>query len=143
MSVDKETVRVKLLSFMLLTLVSLNTQAAAVASDEAGYIAFIWNLLISLIVLLVSVASAVLPVAAIRQWAGVWRAGAAASLLVLLIWVAVIIISRSISADTHRLWPFEIFAWAMINMIYMVALMTAKRIFERADQRAVEEAAED
>jgi hypothetical protein len=33
------------------------------------------------------------------------------------------------------LWLFEIFSWAMLNMIYMVSLMTIKRIFEKADEK--------
>ena len=34
---------------------------------------------------------------------------------------------------SHRLWPFELFAWAMANMIYMVIVMTAKRKLDKHD----------
>ena len=95
---------------------------------------FIWNLVIAAVVLVFSMASAVLPIAAIRQWRGAWRNAAIAPLLGLLVWVAVIVTSRSLDPTSHRLWPFEIFAWAMLNMIYMVSAMTIKRIFEKADQ---------
>ncbi len=105
------------------------------ASNDSETI-WLWNLFIALIVLLVTAASAALPLAAIKQWNRHWRIGAAIPLLVLLIWLAVIAVSRSLSDETHQLWPFEIFAWAMLNMIYMVALMTAKRLFDKEDEKS-------
>ncbi len=111
---------------------------AAQANDAAGNAELIWNLVIAATVLVFSLASAVLPVAAIRQWQGAWRISAILPLLALLAWIALIAISKSIDADSHRLWPFEIFAWSMLNMIYMVSAMTIKRIFEKADQEKLE-----
>jgi len=95
---------------------------------------WIWNLVIAVIVLAATAASAALPLAALKQWQGSWRVGAAIPLLILAIWVALILVSRLGDGQGHQLWPLEIFAWAMINMIYMVAIMTAKRIFIKHDE---------
>jgi hypothetical protein len=38
-----------------------------------------------------------------------------------------------LDATAHELWALEIFAWAMINLIYMVTAMTAKRMFVKHD----------
>ena len=99
----------------------------------------LWNLVVIIIVLMVAAGSAVLPLAAIRQWSGGWRTVAALPLLGLLIWVAVIALAKMASADAHALWPFEIFAWAMLCMIYMVTAMTAKRMFEKKDLQDAEQ----
>ena len=108
--------------------VELDPQAAAQSAE------WFWNLVISLIVITISAASAALPVAAFKQWTGSWRIAAMAPLVVLLLWVTIIVIARLESIDAHRLWPFEIFAWAMLNMIYMVAVMTIKRVLDKADE---------
>ena len=52
-------------------------------------------------------------------------------LFVLVIWMLVIIVGKIQSADSHNLWSFELFAWAMMNMVYMVTIMTIKRIDEK------------
>ena len=104
----------------------------AVASNGVGST---WNLLIALFVLLATAASAALPVAALRQWQGYWRLSAGLSLAVLAAWLGLIFVSRLFSEDAHRLWVLEIFAWSMLNMIYMVALMTIKRASEKADKK--------
>lgn len=96
--------------------------------------AWIWNLVIAVIVLAATAASAALPLAALKQWRGSWRVAAAAPLLLLGSWIGLIMLSRLGDGQGHRLWPLEIFAWAMLNMIYMVALMTAKRIFLKHDE---------
>ena len=108
--------------------VDLDPQAAAQSAE------WFWNLVISLIVITISAASAALPVAAFKQWTGGWRIAAVAPLVVLGLWVSIIVIARLASSDAHRLWPFEIFAWAMLNMIYMVAVMTIKRVLDKADE---------
>ena len=100
-------------------------------SSDAGF----WNLVIAAIVLVFSAASAALPLAALRHWHGGWRLGAMLPLCALLAWAALILLSKALDADSHRLWPFEIFAWAMLNMVYMVGLMTSKRIFDKADNK--------
>ncbi|PCJ19984.1 MAG: hypothetical protein COA96_16060 [SAR86 cluster bacterium] len=91
------------------------------------------NIAIIVIVFAAAAGSAVLPLSALRHWAGKWRLVALLPLLVVVIWTAVILLSRSVSPDSHQLWPFEIFTWAMITMIYMVTMMTAKRMFEKKD----------
>lgn len=93
----------------------------------------VWDMLILLVVFAITAASAVLPVAAIRQWGRNWKLVACLPLAGLLIWVVIIMLSRAINPDSHQLWQLEIFAWAMINMIYMVTVMTAKRMFARKD----------
>ena len=106
-------------------------QALGGLESESGWL---WTLLIAAFVLIVTAASAVLPYSAIRQWRGAWRVAAAAPLLVLLLWLGVIIVSRAMATGSHALWPLELFAWAMLNMIYMVSIMTIKRMFAKADE---------
>ena len=95
----------------------------------------IWDLLIAIIVLLTTLASAALPVAAIRQWPKKWRYSALFPLIILALWLGLIGVSKAADSRSHMLWLFEIFSWAMLNMIYMVSLMTIKRIFEKADEK--------
>jgi predicted ferric reductase len=94
----------------------------------------LWTLLIATFVLIVTAASAALPYSAIRQWRGAWRMAAIAPLVVLLLWLAVITISKILTTGSRALWPLEMFAWAMLNMIYMVSIMTIKRMFAKADE---------
>lgn len=118
-----------------LTLSAIGSSSwAAQAGSQDSEASWWWNLLIATIVLIFSLASALLPLAALKQWYRHWRLGAALPLLGLGLWVVIIVAGRVLDSQSHRLWPFEIFAWAMLNMIYMVALMTAKRVFEKADQ---------
>ncbi|HIF75902.1 MAG TPA: hypothetical protein EYG31_03020 [Porticoccaceae bacterium] len=93
-----------------------------------------WDLSIAIIVLLATLASAVLPIAAIRQWPKKWRFSALFPLIILVLWLGLIGISKAADSSSHMLWPFEVFSWAMLNMIYMVSLMTIKRIIEKADE---------
>ncbi len=106
------------------------------AADDSPQALWFWDLVIALIVLAAALASAALPLAAFRHWRNNWRWGALFPFTVLLVWASIIMASKLIDADAHRLWPLELFAWAMLNMIYMVALMTTKRIFEKADAEA-------
>lgn len=115
---------------LVMAATELPTQA--VSSNADGWA---WNFLIALFVLLATAASAALPVAALRQWQGHWRLGAGLSLAVLAAWLGLIFVSRLFSEDAHRLWALEIFAWSMLNMIYMVALMTIKRASEKANKK--------
>ena len=92
---------------------------------------FAWNLVIALIVIIFTMASAALPIAATRQWKNAWSTAAKVPLFVLVIWTLVIIVGKFQSADSHNLWSFELFAWAMMNMVYMVTIMTIKRIIEK------------
>ncbi|NQV69123.1 MAG: hypothetical protein HQ498_03755 [Pseudohongiella sp.] len=123
------------LSVLLLALFGPEPVLAATTNlpGEETDFAWVWNLLIAVIVLAVAAASAVLPISALRAWTGQWRLVAALPLLVLLIWVGMIIIAKLISVDSHQLWSLEVFAWAMLTLIYMVTVMSAKRIFEKKD----------
>ena len=56
-------------------------------------------------------------------------------LATLMLLLVVIVTARLDDPGSHRLWPFELFAWAMANMIYMVIVMTAKR---KLDKHALE-----
>jgi len=77
--------------------------------------------------------SGALNIAAIRQWDRNWGLVSGLPLVSLLAWGVIIVVSKQMSAGAHELWLLEIFAWAMINMIYMVTAMTAKRMFARRD----------
>jgi hypothetical protein len=118
-----------LLVFSSLAAGSESRVIEAADSSEWG-----WNMIIAVIVITISSASAALPIAASKQWTGNWRVSAIMPLAVLLLWIAIIVFGRLQSSDSHQLWPFEIFTWAMLNMIYMVAVMTVKRVLDKADQ---------
>ena len=123
---------------MILCMLALLAPGMALAapeqlSAEQTDPGWIWNLLIAGMVLAVAAGSAVLPLSALKHWTGQWRLVAALPLLILIVWLGVIVISKLVAVDSHLLWPFEIFSWAMITMIYMVTMMTAKRVFEKKD----------
>ena len=124
----------KLLAALLLCLAAPMLFAASGELDaEQQSQAVFWNMVIAVIVLVTLLASAALPLAALRQWRGRWRYFAVFPLLVLAIWLLVIIAARLDDSSAHRLWPFELFTWAMFNMIYMVIIMTGKRKLDKAD----------
>ncbi|MCG8413394.1 MAG: hypothetical protein MI746_04155 [Pseudomonadales bacterium] len=125
---------------LFLLIVSGNLVAAEAESEQS---AVWWNFVIAVIVLAVSLASAALPAAALRQWTGGWRLAAIFPLLVLALWIGIIVLSRLADSNSHRLWPFEIFSWAMLNMIYMVAVMTYKRQIDKAEQQRLEQSQAD
>jgi len=116
---------------MLTTGLSMAASAAEAAQSSN---AVFWNFIIAIIVLAATLASAALPLAALKQWPGRWRYTAMAPLVVLGLWLAIIGVSRLADPNSHRLWPFEVFSWAMLNMIYMVAVMTYKRQMDKADE---------
>ena len=122
------------LLILLQTPLAFAASANINAEQEAE--AVFWNLVIAIIVLGTLLASAALPVAALRQWQGRWRYFAAFPLAVLAVWVGLILTARLGDSNSHRLWPFELFAWAMFNMIYMVIIMTGKRKLDKADAEA-------
>ena len=98
---------------------------------------FVWNLVIALIVIVFTLASAALPLAAARQWQNSWSLAAKFPLFILVVWVLIIVVAKLQSIDSHRLWSFELFAWAMLNMVYMVTVMTIKRIIEKNDEKSL------
>lgn len=104
----------------------------AASSSDTGA-ADSWNLVIGLVVLAATLGSAVLNIAAIRQWNRNWGIVSSLPLIGLMLWGLIIVVAKRMDASAHALWQLEIFAWAMINMIYMVTAMTAKRMFARRD----------
>ena len=115
------------LGMLVCTVLSAQTELSQPSNSQT----FAWNLVIALIVIIFTMASAALPIAATRQWKNAWSTAAKVPLFVLVIWILVIIVGKLQSADSHNLWSFELFAWAMMNMVYMVTIMTIKRIIEK------------
>ncbi|MEQ8954222.1 MAG: hypothetical protein RL120_08820, partial [Gammaproteobacteria bacterium] len=64
----------------------------------------IWDLVILAIVAFFTLASAALPLAALKQWQGSWRSAAMLPLGVLGAWVLFIILARLQNGDSHQLW---------------------------------------
>lgn len=93
----------------------------------------VWNLVMLVVVLLASAASAVLPLSALKHWQGYWKWVAAAPLALLAVWVVWIGLAKMLVPGSHALWLLEIFAWSMLTLLYMATVFTAKRQFERAD----------
>ena len=108
--------------FLLCSSLSFGAEGTAGADEETQ--AVFWNFVIAVIVLATLIASAALPIAALRQWPGRWRYFAMFPLAVLILQLAVIVTGRLDDLGSHRLWPFELFAWAMANMIYMAVSYT-------------------
>ena len=115
------------IGMLVCTVLSAQTELSQPSNSQA----FAWNLVIALIVITFTMASAALPIAAARQWKNAWSTAAKVPLFVLVIWILVIIVGKLQSVDSHNLWSFELFAWAMMNMVYMVTIMTIKRIIEK------------
>ncbi len=107
--------------------------SATAASGVSPATGNFWDMVIILVVFAVTAASAVLPLAALRQWSRNWKIVAALPLLALLLWLLLITLSKQIDPQSHQWWELEVFAWAMMNMVYMVTAMTAKRVFARKD----------
>lgn len=117
----------------VLSLLVLGSSSAIAASANSAGSTNSWNLIIALLVLAATAGSAVLNIAAIRQWDRNWGLVSALPLLGLLLLGLLILVSKQLDASAHELWALEIFAWAMLNMIYMVTAMTAKRMFAKRD----------
>jgi hypothetical protein len=99
----------------------------AISSDEP-----IWVYVIIGFVLATLTCSAALPLAAIRQWSGAWKACAISPLIALAVWVGFILTAKQLDQSAHPLWMLELFSWSMLNLIFMVTAMTAKRTFEKS-----------
>jgi hypothetical protein len=116
---------------------TLSSVSAQLLADEQSTLqrsSLIWNLFISIIVIALPGSIAWLNWAVVRKWQGHWRWMAATPLLILLLWCLVIALSKLLDPTTHRLWPFEIFIWGMVTVVYLVVLMTAKKAFEKVDR---------
>jgi hypothetical protein len=101
--------------------------SVGISSDEP-----IWVYVIIGFVLATLACSAALPLAAIRQWSGAWKACAISPLIALAVWVGIIITAKQLDQSAHPLWMLELFSWSMLNLIFMVTAMTAKRTFEKS-----------
>jgi len=118
---------------LILSLLALGSSSAIAVSANSADPSNSWDLIIALLVLAATAASAVLNIAAIRHWDRNWGLVSGLPLLGLLLWGVLIVVAKQLDASTHELWLLEIFAWAMINLIYMVTAMTAKRMFAKRD----------
>ncbi len=94
----------------------------------------LWHTVMLIIVFLTLTSSAALSFAAWRQWRNGWRLVAAFPIALLVLWIGWIVGARTIDPESHTLWSFELFAWSLLNLLYMVTVLTAKRAFEKADQ---------
>jgi hypothetical protein len=104
------------------------------SAPAANSSALAWSVLISVLVVAVSVGSAVLPLSAIKHWTGAWQKSAWLPMLILLLWIVTLGLSALGEGLGGRLWALELFIWSMLTMVYMVSAMTIKRIFEKKDQ---------
>jgi hypothetical protein len=127
----------KNLSLTLLAgaVLSAPVQTILAANNQAESIP-LWDTVMLVIVFLTLSSSAALTVAAWRQWQRGWRLVAALPLVILVLWSGWIVGARSIDPVAHALWSFELFGWALLNLLYMVTALTAKRAFEKADNGA-------
>ena len=108
--------KVNRLTAGLLILLLTPPAFASGANINAEAEAVFWNMVIAILVLGTLLASAALPAAALRQWPGRWRYFAAFPLAVLAVWVGLIVAASLGDSNSHRLWPFELFAWAMFRV---------------------------
>lgn len=104
--------------------------ANAAAANEGSSV---FNGVLIAIVMLTAAGSAALPISAFKYWTGYWKLVAALPLLALAGWSSWILIAKLLQPASHPYWLLEIFAWAMLAMLYMATVMTAKRQFEKAD----------
>ena len=121
------------LSAPLLILLVFSSSLAIAASVNSAGSADSWDLIIWIVVFTATSGSAVLNIAAMRNWDRNWGLVSGLPLLGLLLWGVLIFVTKQLDSSTHELWALEIFAWAMINLIYMVTAMTAKRMFAKSD----------
>lgn len=128
----KSNIRPDLRGALLLSLAGGAPHALGATAGNAASATF-WSLLIVVIVFAATVGSIVLNLAAIRQWNRNWGLVAGLPILGLMLWSGIIVVAKSADPAAHALWTLEIFAWAMLNMIYMVTAMTAKRMFAKRD----------
>lgn len=128
----KSVLRPGLRGTLLLFLAGSYPHALAATAGSAASATF-WSLLIVAIVFAATVGSIVLNLAAIRQWNRNWGLVSGLPILGLMVWSGVILAAKAADPAAHALWTLEIFAWAMLNMIYMVTAMTAKRMFAKRD----------
>ena len=130
---DRKSTIPHILTVVIPSLLAVVSSSAIAASANIADPATTWNLTIAFLVFAATAGSAVLNIAAIRNWDKNWGLVSGLPLLGLLLWGALIVVAKQLDANAHALWALEIFAWAMINLIYMVTAMTAKRMFVKRD----------
>ena len=130
---DQKSNTPHILTAVILSLLAVVSSPAIAASANIAGPTNTWNLAIALLVFAATSGSAMLNIAAIRNWDRNWGLVSGLPLLCLLLWAALILATKQLDASAHELWALEIFAWAMINLIYMVTAMTAKRKFAKRD----------
>jgi peptidoglycan/LPS O-acetylase OafA/YrhL len=130
---DRKPSTPHILAAVILSALAVVSSPAIAASANIVGPTNSWNLTIAFLVIAATAGSAVLNIAAIRNWDRNWGLVSGLPLLGLLLWGALIVVAKQIDANAHDLWALEIFAWAMINLIYMVTAMTAKRMFAKRD----------
>ena len=96
-----------LLFFLLFSTACIAAEGTADTAEETQ--AVFWNFVIAVIVLATLIASAALPVAALRQWPGRWRYLAMFPLATLMLLLVVIVIK------------FEHALWSLNNPVLVVA----------------------
>ena len=116
-----------------LAVIVFSSSSAIAASVNSAASADSWDLIIWIVVFAATTGSAVLNIAATRNWDRNWGLVSGLPLLGLLLWGVLIFVAKQLDSSSHELWALEIFAWAMINLIYMVTAMTAKRMFAKSD----------
>ncbi len=87
---------------------------------------------VSLLALAVAAAGAWLPWAAYRAWRGPWRRAALAPLLFGLLWLVWMIARAAANPGDGANWQLQIFAWAMLTLVYMACAFTIKSILDKA-----------
>lgn len=90
------------------------------------------GLIVSLLALAVATAGVWLPWAAYRAWRGAWRKAALAPLLFGLLWLVWTIARAAANPGGGASWQLQIFAWAMMAMVYMTCAFTIKSILGKA-----------
>jgi len=86
---------------------------------------------LAFLVLLVTAASAWLPLVATRHWRGAWRAAALAPLFIGLLLLVAMLAERAAAPSGLMRWQLAAFAWSMGTMVYMVAALTIKSILNK------------
>jgi len=86
---------------------------------------------LAILILLVTAASAWLPLLAARHWRGAWRGAALAPLFIGLLLLVAMLAERAAAPSDPIRWQLAAFAWAMGTMVYMVAALTIKSILNK------------
>ena len=87
---------------------------------------------LAILILLVTAASAWLPLLAARHWRGAWRGAALAPLFIGLLLLVAMLAERAAAPSDPIRWQLAAFAWAMGTMVYMVAALTIKSILNKS-----------